>query len=394
MNVSSVSHYVTGLGAHAEGYSKNIQVGSFQRENLQVLDRVNIRSRNLPGQDAGLERTDESAIYEINGKHRQLNMNRAENGINWSFFQEMCFTSIEQTGVDINNIVSMYLTYKEFIQDNFTGEERDAQMAKLHELTSGAMERLANGFSDDMGDFLEKYGLTGEKSILKESVYLWFEEILAENSDAFLKEKSEASLSDFGLAVSSEEFAVFYSKDDINALIQLRMSTDSSIAGVSGAFKRENFPIGFLNFAMQKEAIYDAFSVSDFAKEKMETVFYGRVDEVIDERNDSYDKKLQRLLDRYGSVTEDQLERYAHFDKELIRQLIGSFLGSVKSGMQAEDAYEKTDYFQGLVAGESKEGLNNGNSSPVGGFKYFMPELGRSDRSININLPTSRKWIA
>jgi hypothetical protein len=391
VDVSSVSQFAPGWGAQvsSENYSKNPAIRSFQRENIQISDRVTIKSRYLPDQGAVSGRIEESATFGINGKHRQSNTGQADNVLNWNFFLEMRFTSIEQTGVDINNVVSTYLTYKDYIQNNFTGEERDAQMAKLNDMAAVAMEQLARGFSDEMGDFLEKYGLSGEKSILKESVFLWFEEVLKENSGASDK---DASLSDFGIAVSSEESAVFYGRDDINALIQLKAATDSPITGMSVTSRRENFPTGFLNYAMQKEAIYDAFSVSDFAKEKMETVFSRRVDEAIDEKNESYDKKLEKLRDRYGYVTDEQLARYAHLDKELIRQVIDSFLENMKSGMTADDAYEKTDYFQNSIAGE--QGSRDGNSSPAAGSKYFLPELGRSGKPMSISLPTGKEWIA
>ena len=175
MDVSSVSQFAPGWGAQvsSENYSKNPAIKSFQRENIQISDRVTIKSRYLPDQGAVSGRIDESATFGINGKHRQSNTGQADNVLNWNFFLEMRFTSIEQTGVDINNVVSTYLTYKDYIQNNFTGEERDAQMAKLNDMAAVAMEQLARGFSDEMGDFLEKYGLSGEKSILKESVFFY-----------------------------------------------------------------------------------------------------------------------------------------------------------------------------------------------------------------------------
>jgi len=331
------------------------------------------------------ERTDEPVTYEINGEYYQSNLKRADNAINWSIFQHISYNASTQIGVDIDYAVSVYQTYKKYIQDTFTGEERDEYMAKLHELIAQAMKDIANGYADEMGSFLEKYGVKGEHNALKESIFALFEERLMA--------KSGVSLDDFGIATSEHKSKSLYSIDDIFALGFMQEATFAA-TGTTPVFTREDYPAGFLSYAMKKESIYEVFSVSDSARDKIETVFFKRIGDIIDERNDSYAKELQHLRGLYGHVTEEQLARYAPFDKEHILQIVNNVLENMNSGLSAMDALKKTDYFQAFFTRTEAVGFLSGYASLADIFDEFLTNVGRIRQLKNIDWTKSMNLVA
>ena len=79
---------------------------------------------------SGLKRVEGTVNFGVSS-----GMERVEGAIAWSVFKATRYNGSTQIGVDIDYTVSAYLTYREYIQNNFTSEERDEHMAKLHELT-------------------------------------------------------------------------------------------------------------------------------------------------------------------------------------------------------------------------------------------------------------------
>ena len=353
-------------------------------------DKVNVNLGFLypsfldPG--AVWERTDEPVTYEINGESRQSNIKLVENAVNWNIFKATRYNSSTQIGVDIDYTVSVYQSYKEYIQENFTGEERDTNLAKLHELTAQAMKNIADGYSSEMGGFFEQYGVTGERDLLKDSILAWFSESLSE--------KSGVLLADFGISAPENNTGNLYSRDDIFALEFMYQATVRS-GGISshfGNFSREDYPASFVGYAIKMESIYNAFSVSDSLKDKFETVFFNRVNDHIDLVNEINAKKIE-TMSAYGPVPKDLLAQYAPFDKEAILQVVKNVLESLRSGISATDAVAKTDYFDIYFKGSNP--LNMPSSTLADEFNWFLTQMGFiSQRSENINWTKSKEWVA
>lgn len=84
---------------------------------------------------------------------------------------------------------SRYAAMKVRIQETFSGEEQQAQLAKLDAVCQSALEELANGYATIIGDFCEKNGVSGEREKVYQAVLdgvntriADYEEMLAEES--------------------------------------------------------------------------------------------------------------------------------------------------------------------------------------------------------------------
>ena len=292
---------------------------------------------------AVFERTFEGGIVEFEGEqYYHSGVTRVENAISWTTFQFTRYSGGAQIGTDIDYTAHVYNTYKEYINSTFTGEERDAHMAKLHELTAQAIENIANEGADDIGGFLERYGFAGEKDILKQSIFALFEESLSS--------KSDVRLADFGIAFSENKSENLYSMDEILAF---KFTQLTAVGAQHNNFTREEFPAQLINCAMKKESIYEAFLISDPVKDKLETLFSKRINEFLDAVNKNNAEILSKMpLDKLPfELAETEKARLAPYDKEAIWKIINSVVESMRSGLSAMEALENTDYLNAFFKG-------------------------------------------
>ena len=315
--------------------------GTYTPPDLKSL--LNSPLGHIAGWGVKSEATDNKACSE-NGDYTAFNINNVEGSINWGLLEyTTTFNLNTQLNANIGYTSDLYEMYKEYIQSNFTGEEQDANMTKLHELISHRIERIADQFSDNIGNLLTDYAIGGEKDKLKNSVLMLTEESLSM--------KLAMSLVDFGIIVSKDKPENLYSSDDLNALGFMKKATDVAGALLSSpdrngvVFTRDEFPAQFILYGMQKESIYSAFSVSDSVKDNIETVFFRCIDRVIDTINDDYATTIQELLDLYGTLNEEQKTFYVPFDKEPIWPDINRTVENMRSGMSAQEVLKKSDYY-------------------------------------------------
>lgn len=67
-------------------------------------------------------------------------------------------------------LASRYAAMKDRIQNNFSGQERKEQLEKLDTLYGKAIEEIAGGYSDIVGDFFEQNGVSGKKEKIYNSI--------------------------------------------------------------------------------------------------------------------------------------------------------------------------------------------------------------------------------
>ena len=145
-----------------------------------------------------------------------------------------------------------------------------------------------------------------------------------------------------------------------------------------GLFSRDEYAANFVLYAMQKESIYTAFSVSDSARNKIETVFSSRVNGMIDEMNRNNAEILRNykdLMKSYGQTPEEsQMALLAPYDKSSILQTINNVVENMRSGASAQDILEKTGYFHTFF----KDTVEHKNASTIAGFEAIRKFTGRT----------------
>ena len=316
---------------------------------------------------------------------------RVEGAINWTPFSNnfhRLYNGVIGIGVDIDYTVSAYQSYKEYIQNNFTGEERDEYMAKLHELVAQVIEHIAGAFANDVGNFFEKHSVAGEKDLLKESLLAWFNESLSA--------KSGVSLVDFGMSVPENESGNLYSKDEIYAMGYMMLATGA--AGDLGprTFTHKDYPAMFINAAIQMESIYNAFSVRDSLKDKFETILFDKINKTLDVANENFAKQRE-IISAYGG-TEQALARWAPIDKESILQITKNVLEDLRNGLSAMDVIMKAGYldtfFKDLGFGDPKlMTYSIGVQTLADDFNWFSAQMSSiKQRSANIDWKNTGGW--
>jgi hypothetical protein len=320
-------------------------------------------------------RLTESGIVQIEGE------------IAWGVFTATRYNGSTQVNKDVDYTMYVYESYREYIQNNFTDEKQDEHMTKLHGLIAKAMEEIAEGYSSDIGSFLEEYGFNGENDTLKQSVFAVFEERLSS--------KSGVSLADFDITVPESKSENLYSMDDIIALSFMREATIGANNEVMYSSAREDYPARFANYAMKKESIYNAFSISDSAKDKIETIFSKRVNDIINEWNKNAAKKSAM-----GYMSEELQAKFAPFDNGLILQVVNSILESMRDGLSSFDVLKKAGYLNSFFKEADKHGLQDhqsyGERNLADNFNWFLTRLGRASQvpTDSISWTKNSNWVA
>ena len=272
--------------------------------------------------------------------------------------------SSTQLGAYIDYATALYELYRDYIQNNFTGDEQDAHLATVRELIGQGMEKIAESCAADLENFLGEYGFKGEKGALKESVLNLYEE-------SFSK-KLGMSLVDFGIFMSEHKSENLYTLNDILSLGFMKEASLSSVGqNIPQHLTRDDYPAKFIAYAMKKESIYNAFSVSDSTKDKIETIFFTNVNNVIDEWNNNYYKTLG------WPMSSENRARIAPFDKDPILQAINIAVEDMRAGLSPQDVVEKSDYSYSFFKSDGKStGYSYEQPTLAGRFNYFLEELG------------------
>jgi len=293
-----------------------------------------------------------------------------QDGINWAGiefgFQFRSGSDGAQVGAAIDYTLAVYERYREYIQSNFTGEEFDKHMAMLHELIARNMEKIADGYADNIGAFLEKYGVESEHNVLKESIFALFDESLSA--------KSGVSLADFGISAPDNKSGNLYSMDEILALAFMQAPAGKGVP--LNRDRRDGTPEGLIVYALKKEFIYEAFSISDSVKGKIETVFSNSVNSFIDDWNKSYEKQMS--MPGANTYSKDFLAKIAPYDRELVWQDINEILENMRSGLSVVDALKKTGWFDVFIKEVDTTKFENyfGESSLADDFNSFLTQMG------------------
>ena len=106
-------------------------------------------------------------------------------------FKSMSADELKQS---VDYMASKYAVLNEQINQNFTGEELENQLNKLNEMAATYKEKIATEFSDEVGDFLEENGATGEKEKIYQSVVSEFDKKVNEYSSYIENNKDYAAV--------------------------------------------------------------------------------------------------------------------------------------------------------------------------------------------------------
>lgn len=186
-------------------------------------------------------------------------------------------------------------------------------------------------YVDNIGGFLDEYGVYGEKGVLKESVFA----VYGENISA----KIGISLTDFGVSIPDNKSGNIYS---LNEILALAFMQEASFAITP--LTHEDHVVELITYAMKKELIYEAFSINDSVRDKIETVFTKCVNDVIDKWNDNYYEMMRK-----GYYLSQELVPFNEEDRKRIWQIVNSVLDDIRSGMSAMEALKETGYFSSFV---------------------------------------------
>lgn len=92
-------------------------------------------------------------------------------GVSGDFWgMDMTFSNMENFEMKADYLSSRYAVLKDRIQNEYTGEKREAEMAKLEEIYSHTKEEFANSFAKTVGGFYEDLGQSGVVADMKASV--------------------------------------------------------------------------------------------------------------------------------------------------------------------------------------------------------------------------------
>lgn len=92
-------------------------------------------------------------------------------GVSGDFWgMDMNFDNIENFEMKADYLASRYAVLKDRIQTEYTGEKREAEMAKLEEIYSQTKEEFADSFAQTVGGFYEDLGQSGVAADMKASV--------------------------------------------------------------------------------------------------------------------------------------------------------------------------------------------------------------------------------
>jgi len=315
----------------------------------------------------------DNALIERGGLFNEMQLE----GYNWrSFWSPLefdlnfCTGYSEQIGLSPSYTLALYEQYKEVIQNIFTDIEQDELMVKLHGFIAQNIEKTANAYVDEIGGFLEEHGFKNEENTLKESVLTLYEEVFA---------KLDMSLADVGIFVSENRSGNFYSSDDLHALAFMSKAVLTGLNYHDGSndYTRDEYPAPFVLYAAQKESIYQAFSVSDSVRNKIETAFSNRVNNVINETNKNNQQYIEKRYN-YSStpLTAEELSNYAPFDKEPIWQVVNDFIEDLQSDMSIADALKKTDYFNTFFKDQTQNDNVPGLVTLASVFNRLTHDLG------------------
>lgn len=117
--------------------------------------------------------------------------NGITNDVDFSRSQiELAYFGPDAIKQDVDYIASRYAAMQERINAEFTGEERTENLNRLDEMLNAAKDKLAQSFSDEMGDFFEENGVSGDKESIYQSVLSAVDQRASQYAD-FIKANKE-----------------------------------------------------------------------------------------------------------------------------------------------------------------------------------------------------------
>ncbi|MCI9101351.1 MAG: hypothetical protein HFH58_16265 [Lachnospiraceae bacterium] len=96
----------------------------------------------------------------------------------------------------IDYISSRYAVLKDRIEKHYSGDEKEQQLSKLNEIMDSAKKTIIDSYSDSVGNFYEKYGHSGAKAELAESLQKGIDQRVSQYTDHLQKSESYAGLGD------------------------------------------------------------------------------------------------------------------------------------------------------------------------------------------------------
>lgn len=119
--------------------------------------------QNHPTENMGFE--DFLGYVRENGLDKELNASAIK--ADMRCFSETDYSTLSQQA---DYFAAYYAQVENHIIQNFSGDEKAAQMKILNDTIGKAIEEVSNAYAEYAGGFLEKYGQSGEREKVRESV--------------------------------------------------------------------------------------------------------------------------------------------------------------------------------------------------------------------------------
>lgn len=287
--------------------------------------------------DKALEEVRKSGLSkEINWKTLsiELNNNTITNSNN--------FDRIEHS---IDYYASEYAYYKNRIESDFTGEKLQAELKNLDELFNSKIGSLAENFTEVVGGYFSKNGVTTENDNIKNSIldiynkrkdqYIDFIDKndnysgVKGTEDEWLVRDREFMGEQLRFSVASSNYELSktskggYTVDDLSAAATLARETwNISYSGSYASEEELGVELGVA--AMKYQLISKQDNISDKMREKLELSFKNFINNKIEEANQG----LKEL--RESPYTKDK-HKYGDLNKKAIEDIINNMLDNLYS---------------------------------------------------------------
>lgn len=278
-------------------------------------------------------------------------------GANLSWHSMPGTDMLDTVALNIDYYASEYAQYKTRIEEQFTGEERTAELARLDELFNSHVEEAAANFAQTVGGFLETNGAAGEQEAIHNSFLDIYEQrktsyldFIDENPDyAHVKGTEDEWLMTAGDFMGEQlRYASIsrqpeidltskygYSIDDLTAAGTL-VKEMAIVQNRSQSLNRSEEELGVQlgMAAMKYEMISGHFNISGNVKTKLDQSFNNFIMDEIDRISDHIEQQ------RRDPFVRNKDAYLLDYDKEQVLSIIRSMVGNLKSSDDINTAFK------------------------------------------------------
>lgn len=295
------------------------------------------------------------AKYRETGGQKQISWQWVDTNLSWHSMPGS--DMLDTVALNIDYYASEYAQYKNRIEQQFTGEERTAELARLEALFNSHVEEAATNFAQTVGGFLETNGVIGEQEAIHNSFWDIYEQrkttyldFIDENPDyAHIKGTADEWLLTAGSFMGEQlRYAFISQQPDMNLTSKYGYSIDDltasgtlvkEMAGVQNRSQsldrsEEELGVQLGMAAMKYELLSGHFNISSSVKKKLDQSFNNFISNEIDRISAHIE---QQRRDPFVRNKEAYLLDY---DKLHVLRIINSMVENLKSSDDINTAFK------------------------------------------------------